>query len=183
MNFKRNLSIIRNVKNTKFFLFLGICLIFIGFSVFSPQKVETIKQSATPTPTSSPISTYSKVTKVFDGDTIEIEGGQKVRYIGIDAAEVYPTIQCFSEEALAKNKELVLGKVVRIEKDLSETDKYGRLLRFVYIGDVFVNDELTKDGFTKVMTVPPDVKNKDQFLQSEKYAEENNLGLWGKCQN
>lgn len=135
----------------------------------------------TPTPQGS--ATLRVVERVFDGDTIEIEGGQKVRYIGIDAAEIYPKRLCFSDEALTKNKELVSGKVVRLEKDVSETDKYGRLLRYVYVGDLFVNNELTKGGYTKVMTVPPDVKYKDLFLESEKYAKENNLGFWKECVN
>jgi micrococcal nuclease len=74
-----------------------------------------------------------------------------------------------------------LGKIVRLEKDVSETDKYGRLLRFVYVDNIFVNNELTNGGFTKVMTVSPDIKYKDQFLKSENYAKENKLGLWSSC--
>ena len=184
MNFRKNL------RSASFYLFLGICLIFVRYSIFSQQKIETAQLVVTPTPTSSLISTYSKVTKVIDGDTIEIEGGEKVRYIGIDAAEVYPTPQCFSDESLAKNRELVLGKVVRLEKDVSETDKYGRLLRYVFVESpstgsgqtsLFVNDCFVRSGYAKVMTVLPDDKYKDQFLESEKYAEENNLGLWSKC--
>lgn len=163
----------------------GIVFMLTGLVIYQESlvKIRSTLVSVTPTPQASNSVIFAKVTKVFDGDTIEIEGGQKVRYIGIDSAEVYPTIQCFSEEALAKNRELVLGKVVSLEKDVSETDKYGRLLRFVYIGDIFVNNELTKEGYTKVMTVPPDIKYMDQFTQSEKYAIESNLGLWGKCQN
>src|SRR3990167_3408922 len=76
------------------------------------------------------------VTRVIDGDTIEIEGGQKVRYIGIDTPETVDPrkpVQCFGVEASNKNKELVSGKRDRLEKDVSETDKYGRLLRYIYI--------------------------------------------------
>jgi micrococcal nuclease len=145
------------------------------------KKNKNIKQTAgyTIVPTSD--ATYALVTKVFDGDTIEIEGGEKVRYMGVDAAEIYPNPQCYAGEAFNRNKELVLGKVVRLEKDVSETDKYGRLLRFVYTGDIFVNDELTKNGFTKVMMVPPDVRNQNRFRRSENYAKENGLGLWMEC--
>lgn len=162
----------------------GIFLVFFGIFI-TLNKKEIVQVISSPSP--SPISTfdsqftYATVTRVIDGDTIEIENGQKVRYIGIDATEVYPIVQCFSDEALVKNRELVLGKVVRLEKDVSETDKYGRLLRYVYIGDIFVNYELTKNGYTKVTTVYPDVKYEDQFLQSEKYAKENSLGLWSIC--
>jgi micrococcal nuclease len=112
---------------------------------------------------------------------MEIEGGQKVRYIGIDTAEMDdkdPTKLCYAKKAFEKNKELVEDKEVRLEKDLSETDKYGRLLRYVYIGDVFVNDYLVRNGFAGVTTYPPDIKFKDQFLEAEKEARENNRGLW-----
>ena len=71
------------------------------------------------------------VTKVIDGDTIEIEGGMRVRYIGIDTPETVDPrkpLQCFGKEATNKNRQLVAGKKVYLEKDVSETDKYGRLL-------------------------------------------------------
>jgi micrococcal nuclease len=76
---------------------------------------------------------------------------------------------------------LVLGKEVRLEKDVSETDKYGCLLRYVYIGNDFINEELVKGGSAKVEPVPPDVKFKKEFLESEKNAKALNLGLWGNC--
>lgn len=175
MNFRRNL------KSTSYYLFLGVCLIFVGLVIFRlrDKSAEVVQPVNSPTPRN--ILTEARVIKVFDGDTIEIEGGQKVRYIGIDAAEVYPTQQCFSNESLIKNRELVLGKTVRLEKDISETDKYGRLLRFVYVGDTFIDDYLVRNGYAKIMTIPPDVKYQNQFLDSEKYAKENNLGLWSKC--
>lgn len=126
-------------------------------------------------------SSYTSVTKVIDGDTIQISSGEKIRYIGMDTTEVYPVVQCFSEEAKKANENLVLGKEVRLEKDISETDKYGRLLRYVYVGDIFVNDKLVREGYAKVATYPPDVKYQQVFLESERFARENNLGLWGKC--
>lgn len=104
-----------------------------------------------------------------------------MRYIGIDTAEVYPTQGCYAFEAKKENENLVLGKEVKLVKDVSETDKYGRLLSYVYVGDVFINEELVRSGFAKIMTVPPDVKYKDLFLDAQAYARENKLGLWGKC--
>jgi micrococcal nuclease len=171
-------------KNFLFFLTIGVLFVLIGLFILSNKK-ETIQIIPSPTPSIAPSAvegqSFAKVTHVIDGDTIEIEGGQRVRYIGIDAAEVYPKPLCFSGEALAENRKLVLGKVVRLEKDQSETDKYGRLLRYVFIDNVFVNNELVKKGFAKVMAVPPDVKYENKFSESEKSAKENNLGLWGKC--
>ena len=181
------------MKRETRFIILGFLLVLTGYVIgFSRKQVSVSSPNPLNTPNSLILSfpevlpasgsaTFAKVIKVFDGDTIEIETGEKVRYIGVDAVEVYPTPQCFSEEVLSKNKELVLGKVVRLEKDISETDKYGRLLRYIYIDGTFINNELVKNGFAKVMTVPPDIKYKDQFLESEKYARNNNLGLWSSC--
>lgn len=171
MSFKRSLG------NSLYIL--GVCLILIGLNDIRSKKVEPTEVVQTPTPQKS--TTLSVVERVYDGDTIQISTGEKIRYIGIDTTEVYPTIQCFSEEAKKANEDLVLGKEVGLEKDVSETDKYSRLLRYVYIGDVFVNDKLVRDGFAKVATYPPDVKYQQMFLESEKYARENNLGFWGKC--
>lgn len=126
------------------------------------------------------------VTKVIDGDTIAIKGGQVIRYIGIDTPEtVHPSkpIECFSAEASNKNKELIEGKRVKLEKDVSETDKYGRLLRYVWIGDIFVNDYLVRQGYAYAFTYPPDVKYSDQFIEAQREAKENNRGLWTSCKS
>jgi micrococcal nuclease len=125
------------------------------------------------------------VTRVVDGDTIEVEinGERKrVRYIGVDTPEtVHPSkpVQCYGKEASEYNKKLVEGKWVRLEKDISETDKYDRLLRYVYVGDMFVNFELVSGGFASVITYPPDVKYIEKFLNAVKIARAENRGLWG----
>ncbi len=121
-----------------------------------------------------------KVTRVIDGDTIEIEGGRRIRYIGIDTSE---RGGCFFLEATNKNKEFVEGKTITLEKDVSETDRYGRLLRYVYVGDTFVNEILVKEGFAQVYTYPPDVKYSERFLAAQRQARDNNLGFWSACQN
>ena len=124
------------------------------------------------------------VSRVVDGDTIEIETGQKVRYIGIDTPETVDPrkpVQCFGKEAAAKNRELVEGKRVRLERDVSETDKYGRLLRYVYVGDLLVNEILVKEGYAFSSTYPPGVKHQSLFQAAEKQAREANRGLWGSC--
>ena len=92
----------------------------------------------------------SIVSRIVDGDTIELGTGERVRYIGIDTPETVDPrkeVQCFGKEASAKNKELVEGKEVRLVKDVSDKDKYGRLLRYVYVGDVFVNEKLVSEGY------------------------------------
>ena len=125
-----------------------------------------------------------KVTRVVDGDTIKIEGGQTVRYIGIDTPEtVHPqkTVECFGREASNKNKELVEGKFVQLERDVSEVDKYGRLLRYVYVDSVFANELLVKEGFAHASSYPPDVKYQDLLSSAQQEAQSQNKGLWAGC--
>src|SRR3990167_8398336 len=124
------------------------------------------------------------VTKVIDGDTIEIEGGTRVRYIGIDTPETVDprkTVQCFGREASNKNKDLVEGKKVRLEKDITNTDKYDRLLRYVWINNELVNETLVKEGFAYSSPYPPDVKYQDWLNKAQSYSQSRNLGLWSSC--
>ncbi|EKD52973.1 MAG: hypothetical protein ACD_61C00186G0010 [uncultured bacterium] len=125
-----------------------------------------------------------KVTRIIDGDTFEIEGGIKVRLIGVDTPEMKnknKTIDCFASEAKKKTEELLTGKEVVLEKDVSETDKYGRLLRYVYVGDKMINNLLVLEGYARISTFPPDVKYKDLFLESERSARNAKAGLWSSC--
>jgi|SRR3989344_4990343 len=125
-----------------------------------------------------------KVTRVIDGDTIEIEGGEMVRYIGIDTPETVDPrkpVQCFGIEASAKNKELVEGKMVRLEKDITDKDKYNRLLRYVWVDDTLINLELVKQGFAYSYSYPPDVKYQDQIVKAQQGARLTKLGLWNIC--
>lgn len=125
-----------------------------------------------------------RVVKVIDGDTIQLEDGRKLRYIGIDTPETVDPrrgVQCFGKEASEKNKELVLNKEVRLEKDVSETDRYGRLLRYVYIGDTMINEQLVKEGFAKASSYPPDITYQILFQEAEKQAREEKNGLWSSC--
>lgn len=125
------------------------------------------------------------VAGVIDGDTIELVDRRRIRYIGIDTPEMGDfrrQVACFAKEATQENRRLVEGKTVQLKKDVSETDRYGRLLRYVYIGDVFVNDHLVRQGAARVATFPPDVAYKQEFLSAEREARKEGRGLWGKCQ-
>ena len=119
-------------------------------------------------------------TRVIDGDTIEIKDSTgktfKVRYIGIDTPENGDN---YFKEAKAANEKLVLDKTIKMYKDVSETDGYDRLLRYVYFGTVFVNAYLVENGFAMASTYPPDVEHSDYFAELQNTAQSNNLGFWG----
>ena len=127
-----------------------------------------------------------KVARVVDGDTIVLINGETLRYIGIDTPEeVDPRkpVQCFAQAAAEKNKELVEGKEITFQKDISTTDKYGRWLGFVYLQDgTFVNEELVRQGYAFAYPYPPDISKSEIFRQAEEYARNNKLGLWGSCE-
>lgn len=127
----------------------------------------------------SPADT-AKVIQVIDGDTIKIAGGSYVRYIGIDTPEVYPEREALGMEACLANRELVEGKRVRLEQDVSDTDRYGRLLRYVYVNDIFVNAELVKRGLARAKAYPPDTKYQEYLEKLEAEARLANRGMWAK---
>jgi len=122
----------------------------------------------------------ARVTQVIDGDTIVIEGGYRVRYIGIDAPEVQPRLEAFGMEAWRANRELVGGKKVRLEQDVSETDKYGRLLRYIWVNEIMVNAELVKQGLARAKGYPPDTKYQDYLDELETEARLMGRGMWAK---
>ncbi|MFC1954980.1 thermonuclease family protein [Chloroflexota bacterium] len=128
--------------------------------------------------TSSPDTAI--VTRVIDGDTITIDTGQQVRYIGIDTPEMYPKREDYGMEAWQANRKLVEGKQVRLERDVSDKDKYGRLLRYIYTDDIFVNAELVRQGLAEAKAYPPDTRHQDLLEQVEKEARRAGRGMWSK---
>ncbi|MGI8775620.1 MAG: thermonuclease family protein [Actinomycetota bacterium] len=137
------------------------------------------------------------VTRVVDGDTIradilesvegpgagETEVGENysVRLIGIDTPEsVKPgsPVECFGREASAALKALVEGTEVRLVKDVENTDRYDRLLRYVYFGQEMANARMVANGYAHAYTYPPNVRHSEFFVQLEREARENDRGLW-----
>ena len=115
------------------------------------------------------------VVRVIDGDTIVIEGGYHVRYNGIDSPE---SDEFFYSEAKQMNADLIAGKRVRLESDITDKDKYGRLLRYVYVDDTFINAEMVRQGCAWSTAYPPDVKYQVYFEAMEKEARQLKRGLW-----
>jgi endonuclease YncB( thermonuclease family) len=134
----------------------------------------------------------ASVVRIVDGDTIVVDRGrgkEKLRYIGIDTPEsVKPDtpVEFMAKEATEANAALVDGQTVLLETDVSDTDDYGRLLRYVWIEDsqgpeglLLVNLALVAHGFANAVTFPPDVRYADVFRQAERAARAQGLGLWG----
>lgn len=124
------------------------------------------------------------VTQVIDGDTIKVDlNGEiyNVRYIGIDCPEtVNPNVspEKYGQEATDFNTELVKGQTVRLEKDKTDKDRYDRLLRYVWVGDILVNAQLVAFGWAESTPYPPDTKYQQIFNDLEKQAKELKLGMW-----
>jgi len=118
-----------------------------------------------------------RVVGVVDGDTIIVEGGLVVRYIGIDAPEKNEALYLQAQKA---NEELVRGKRVRLEKDISDKDSHGRLLRYVYLDGIFVNAELVRAGLADAKAYLPDVKYQAYLEAVEKEARQTRRGLWSQ---
>jgi len=88
-------------------------------------------------------------------------------------------VEWMGPEASAANKALVEGKAVYLEKDVSDTDRYGRLLRYVFLADgTFVNGELVRQGYAQAITYPPDVKYQKLLRALEQEARSRGKGLW-----
>jgi micrococcal nuclease len=121
------------------------------------------------------------VKKVIDGDTIQLESGETVRYIGIDAPELYIKeggSEFYAKEAARFNKKLVFLKRVKLEFDDERQDSHGRMLAYVFVKNTFVNAELVRQGYAKVMVKPPNTKYKDVLLAQQQKAIDEDKGLW-----
>ncbi len=136
------------------------------------------------------------VKRAIDGDTLELESGERVRLIGIDTPEVHEsnklrrdsqrsgedisTIQKLGRLSWDFTKKLVEGKRVSLEFDVEKYDKYSRLLAYVYLKKegTFVNAEIIKQGYASLMTFPPNVKYADLFVKLYQEARQNKRGLW-----
>jgi micrococcal nuclease len=128
--------------------------------------------------------------RVVDGDTIRVMVAgveERVRYIGIDTPELNTsspaTPDPYAEAATGANAQLLAGGRLVLEKDVSERDQYGRLLRNVWIERegawMLVNLALVAEGYAQVSTYPPDVKYVHVLLAAQRAAREDGRGLWG----
>jgi len=124
---------------------------------------------------------YATVVSVVDGDTIKVMMDNtlySVRYIGIDTPESTTQIEPFGKEASEKNAALISGQEVTMYRDVSETDQFDRILRFIFVGDTFINYELVKQGYATAFRYEPDVSCADLMAQAEVDARAVGFGMW-----
>ena len=131
--------------------------------------------------------TWYTVTRVVDGDTFWIDDGSreglKIRLTGVDAPEPRNSGNklkgYFGSESSVYLAQLLDGRKVRLEYDVSRYDRYGRTLAYVYLEDgTFVNADLVKKGYATVMTIPPNVKHAEEFVKLAEKARKQKRGLW-----
>jgi micrococcal nuclease len=134
-----------------------------------------------------PRSASAYVTRVVDGDTVEVrlDGEiEDVRYIGVDTPETVKPgapVECFGTQASNFNHALVERRRVRLVFGVERRDPYDRLLAYVYLGDRFVNAELVRRGLAETLTIPPNDRFAERLKRLEIAAARAGRGLWGAC--
>ena len=129
------------------------------------------------------------VVRVVDGDTIVVRIAgreERVRYIGVDAPEVAnartgEAAECGGSEARDANAALLDGAVVELERAVSDRDRFGRLLRHVWVGDVLASRQLVRQGAVEARSYPPDTDRDAELDAAEREARERSIGIWGSC--
>lgn len=168
-----------------------VVVIAAGTFFDSPTKANPFSPANTkPEPPTSavPIDAVYTVTRVIDGDTIELQSGEDVRLIGVDTPETkHPTkpVGCFGPEASAwLTKQLPHGTQVMLVSDKSRTDHYGRRLAYVYLTqDRMLNAELILEGYGYAKAFAPDTAHADEFEQLQQQAKAARKGVWSaKCE-
>lgn len=125
----------------------------------------------------------ARVARVVDGDTIELDSGERVRYLLVDTPEVSSPADCFGPEATEFNRSAVAGQTVELSYDAECTDDFGRLLAYVRLpnGRV-INEVLLERGFACVLHIPPNGADRvDDYRALERRARDGSVGMWGVC--
>jgi len=138
------------------------------------EEIQNIPLIDTPT-SNTELDNLIKVTRIIDGDTIELETGERVRLICIDTPE---RGEDGYNEASSYLKSLILNEDIKLVKDISDKDRYGRLLRYIYVDGDFVNELIVKEGYGKAYPYNPDTSLCPEIKEAETYAKSNNLGIW-----
>lgn len=123
--------------------------------------------------------TRATVTRVVDGDTVELSGLGSARLIGVDTPEVYGGQECYGQQASHYTKRLLpAGTTVRYRYDVERRDRYNRALVYLFKGDVFVNRQLIQRGYAVPLTIAPNVRYAEEFRRLATQARIRERGLW-----
>ena len=125
--------------------------------------------------TSGCVSEQPKAKKIIDGDTFVLDTGEKVRLLGINTPEIG---EYYSDQATDRLRQLIMHKPLRLERDVRDRDDYGRLLRYVYADEDFVNIALLQEGYAELYLIAPNSKYNKEFERAYYFAKNNHLGLW-----
>ena len=147
------------------------------------QNEDTAADRSEPPPAAQekPADEEFTVAHVIDGDSIMLDDGREISYIGITTPRYEPDtgkIAPGGREAMEENKHLVEGKKVRFEYDIKQRNPNGVTVTYVYVGDVFVNARLVENGFARAEAIAPNVRYRNLFKKLEDEAKQKHLGLW-----
>lgn len=174
----------RNNGGVKILLFLlaAFLLGYLAYGPFSPIPVPTATIPAAqkaPADSVAPAVAHfeAKVTRVIDGDTVVLDDGRHVRYLGINSPELR---QRWGEAAKKLNAELVLDQTITLELDRKTQDEYGRTLAYVFVGKVMVNEKLLAEGLAKTYFLARQarLRYQERLLQAEARARQDHNGVW-----
>ena len=171
----------KNFRKNLLLGLLALTIFFIGFfskdfyNELNSKVIQNIKPKNILLP--EPKEGLYRVTKVLDGDTVILETGEKFRYLGIDAPEGNDR---WGPEAKKLNEEMVLNKKIKVELDRTKLDKYGRILGYIWIDNILVNEVLVERGYAKINFIKGEVKPKylDRLKKAEDWARQNHDGVW-----
>ena len=144
----------------------GLLTYWVGIAISTPPR-ETF--------------TAGFVQSVVDGDTIVLDTGERLRYIGVDTPELFGDPECGADEATALNRQLVQGRSVELLPGPQERDEFGRLLRYVFADGVFVNAELVREGMARAQMFHSEERFAQVLVQLEVGARNARQGFWEDC--
>jgi micrococcal nuclease len=178
------------MRTPKEFVLIQTAVLIIAVAIYAGIKLLPVVDKTSVNKRES-----SFVARVVDGDTLRLSDGRKVRLIGVDTPEVHysekllrdskrthkdvDVIRSLGRRSADFTRRLCEGKAIKIEKDITKLDRYGRILGYVYLEDgIFVNAEIIKEGYGQVMTIPPNVKYSEYFYNLQREARNKRIGLW-----
>jgi micrococcal nuclease len=164
-------------------IFVGVGIFFAGRYLPRPAQEQPSSRPPRVQPDLQNLPERIVIENALDGDSVILAGGVGLRYIGIDSPEKGEPI---ADDARTWNKKLVEGKEVRLEYDEEKTDRYDRLLAYVYVMDgeeeIFVNAEAVRTGMARSSPRFPNNRHKDVFTALQKEAREAKVGVWSTPQ-